>query len=591
MCGITGISLHKEQVNEALLKKATALLHHRGPDSSNIHISNNRKTGFGHTRLSFIDLSDAGSQPMSHPENSITVVLNGEIYNYLELRKELTELGHNFITKTDTEVLIHGFKAWGKDLPKKLEGMFAFAIYDEVNAQLFLARDRFGIKPLYYYKSNDQFIFGSEVKSIIALDPSLKKIRPESISLFLANRYVPTPFTIWHDIYKLKPGSYVSLDLNSFKTEENPYWELKIGEEKISEEDAYEKFRTSLIRSVENHLRSDVPIGSFLSGGLDSSTLVYIMQQELGYSTKAFSIGFENWEQSEDQYAKIVADKVGATLFTSKPDRLDLNSVEKLMWHYDDPIADISIIPTFEVSGLARRQVKAVVSGEGADEALGGYWWHQPESFTSKTYFQKIFSGGAPNFKKIKNHYIHAMSMGLFDHSELKDALTNQFAHSIPKDPFQHFNSFEIEGSMQLKQLQYLDLNTFMPELILNKVDRASMAHSLEVRVPFLQHQLVEDLFNLPQHVYFKKGEQKPFLKKLLKDKVPAEVLNRPKQGFVGPDKYYMEMELYKNALVNGRLVLDGVIKSSYIESKLQQKDHWRLWKLFVLENWWKNWM
>jgi asparagine synthase (glutamine-hydrolysing) len=591
MCGITGISLYKEQVNEPLLKKATALLHHRGPDSSNIHISNNRKTGFGHTRLSFIDLSDAGSQPMSNPENSTTVVLNGEIYNYLELRKELTELGYTFITKTDTEVLIHGFGAWGKDLPKKLEGMFAFAIYDEVNAQLFLARDRFGIKPLYYYKSNDQFIFGSEVKSILALDPTLKKIRPESISLFLANRYVPTPFTIWQDIYKLKPGSYVSLDLNSFKTEENPYWELKIGEEKISEEDAYEKFRTSLIRSVENHLRSDVPIGSFLSGGLDSSTLVYIMQKELGYSTKAFSIGFENWEQSEDQYAKIVADKVGANLFTSKPDRLDLNSVEKLMWHYDDPIADISIIPTFEVSSLARQQVKAVVSGEGADEALGGYWWHQPESFTRKTYFQKIFSGGAPNFKKIKKHYIHAMSMGLFDHSELKDALTNQFAHSIPADPFQHFNSFEIEGSTQLKQLQYLDLNTFMPELILNKVDRASMAHSLEVRVPFLQHQLVEDLFNLPQHVYFKKGEQKPFLKKLLKDKVPAEVLNRPKQGFVGPDKYYMEMELYKNALVNGRLVVDGVIKSSYIESKLQQKDHWRLWKLFVLENWWKNWM
>lgn len=590
MCGIVGISQRSKRVDEPALQRATSLLNHRGPDSSNTVLSKNSQTGLGHTRLAFIDLGESGAQPMPSVDRTILTVLNGEIYNYIELREELTQLGHTFETKSDTEVLIHGWKQWNKKLPEKLDGMFAFAILDENNQELFLCRDRFGIKPLYYLMDSEKLIFASEVKSILEFDPQLKKIRPESISLFLANRYVPTPFTIWENIFKLDPGHSLTLDLNLFKLSKNTYWKLEVSSTTIPEQDAYDQFRNMLVSSIEKHLRSDVPIGSFLSGGFDSSALVYIMQKELNYPTSAFSIGFENWDQSEDVYAEMVAKATGALLYTARPKELHLNSVEKLMWHYDDPIADISIIPTFEVSGLARKYVKAVVSGEGADEVLGGYWWHKPESFQKRKFLKNLF-GGKNNFDDIKNHYIDAMSMGLFDSAELKMALAGKFAESIPNDPFQHFDSYKIEGVSQLKQLQYLDLKTFMPELILTKVDRASMAHSLEVRVPFLQHQLVELLFHVNENTYFKNGEQKPFLKKLLAGKVPDQILQRKKQGFVGPDKYYMNMNVYESALINGHLINDGVINENYIQKKLKEKDHWRLWKLFVLENWWRNWM
>jgi asparagine synthase (glutamine-hydrolysing) len=589
MCGIVGISLKKEAVNDGSLQKATQLLHHRGPDSSNTFISSNGKTGLGHTRLSFLDLSDAGSQPLSGEDNSITVILNGEIYNYLELKEELVKSGFHFHTQTDTEVLIHGWRKWGKQLPGKLEGMFAFAILDENAQQLFLARDRFGIKPLYYSKNQQEFIFASEIKSILQLDPNLKKIRPQSVSLFLANRYVPTPHTIWKDILKLEPGHFLFLDLQSFEIDNQSYWKLYPTSKECDSETAYLEFKKITKESIQKHLRSDVPIGSFLSGGLDSSSLVYIMQKELHYPTSAFAIGFEDWDQSEDIYAKMVSDAVGATLYTAKPKELHLESVEKLMWHYDDPIADISIIPTFEVSGLARKHVKAVMSGEGADEILGGYWWHKPERFRYKNRIREIF--GSCSFEEIKQHYIDAMSMGLFDHSELKQALSGEYLLHIPEDPFEHFDQFKLEDSSKLRQLQYLDLKTFMPELILAKIDRASMAHSLEVRVPFLQHQLVEYMFSINENAFFKKRDQKPFLKKLLRGHVPEAVINRPKQGFVGPDQFYMNTDIYKTALVDGSLVKNNVIKKAYIDQKLGEKDHWRLWKLFVLENWWKNWM
>jgi asparagine synthase (glutamine-hydrolysing) len=589
MCGIVGISLKNSQVDQAALKRATALLHHRGPDSSNTYTSANGKTGLGHTRLSFLDLSSAGLQPLSNDDKTISVVLNGEIYNYLELREELVKLGFHFKTQTDTEILIHGWKKWGEQLPEKLEGMFALAIFDENLQQLFLARDRFGIKPLYYVKDPNEFIFASEIKSILALDPGLKKIRPQSISLFLANRYVPTPHTIWQNIFKLEPGHSLKVDLNTLQIHNKSYWELYVKSKVNTGESVYEEFRNHLKESLSKHLRSDVPIGSFLSGGLDSSSLVYLMQKELGYETNAFAIGFEDWDQSEDLYAKMVAESVGAKLHVAKPKELHLESVEKLMWHYDDPIADISIIPTFEVSGLAGQHVKAVVSGEGADEMLGGYWWHKPESLRYKNRLREIF--GTYTFEEIKHHYIHAMSMGLFDHTELTRALSGDYQKYIPEDPFEHFDQFKLEDSTKLRQLQFLDLKTFMPELILTKVDRASMAHSLEVRVPFLQHQLVEFMFSLDEKTFFKKREQKPFLKKLLKGNIPDLVINRPKQGFVGPDKYYMNMEVYRTSLLNGHLVQNNVVKQEYIDQKLKEKDHWRLWKLFVLENWWKNWM
>lgn len=604
MCGIVGISLKNETVNPELLGKATALLHHRGPDSSNTYISQNKKTGFGHTRLSFIDLSPSGSQPMTSADSQITVVLNGEIYNYIELREELMKIGCVFQTQTDTEVLIHAYRKWENGFLNKLHGMFALAIYDQQAGQILIARDRFGIKPLYFYHSDTSFCFASEIKSILQLAPESKKIRHQSISEFLANRYVPTPYTIWNEVYKLIPGTSLTVDLNSFEVEEKIYMsdpDPKLEQFGFTEESFGITYTKRLIDAVSKHLRSDVPIGAFLSGGMDSSTLVCMMQKELNYPTKAFSIGFENWDQSEDQFAKMVADSTGAELFTSKPKELNLDSVEKLMWHFDDPIADISIIPTFEVSKLAGQHVKAVVSGEGADETLGGYWWHKPENFKHRSLLSKLiykfnsvsnnYIKSTYNFNSIKSHYIEAMSMGLFDFAELKKALVGEYAQNIPLDPFSHLDPFRDDYVSVLKQLQIFDFNTFMRDLVLPKIDRASMAHSLEVRVPFLHLPLVETAIRFPEAAYFKNGVQKLVLKKYLSGKVPDAVFNRPKQGFVGPDKYYMNMDVYKAALVHGRLVQDKVVNPSYIDQKLKEKDHWRLWKLFVLENWWKNWM
>lgn len=592
MCGINGIVYKTKTVEKWQLEKANKALHHRGPDASGCYISKDRHIGFGHARLSFLDLSSTGNQPITDTEQEITVVLNGEIYNYIELRQELQKKGYQFRSQTDTEVLIHGWKEWKQQLPEKLEGMFSFAILDEYNRTVFIARDRFGIKPLYYYYDSEKFIFGSEIKALLAFDEINKKVRPASISLFLANRYIPAPHTIWEGIKKVRPGYYLLLGQDSFNLKENQYWRLKTGNTTIPPEEASENFHYLLRESLKKHLRSDVPIGAFLSGGYDSSALVYMMQRELDYPTDAFSIGFTGWEQSEDQYAKIVADTTGAALHTAMPESVSLESVKKLMWHYDDPIADISIIPTYEVSRLASGKVKAVVSGEGADEMLAGYWWHKPEKFAWSgkwTRFRSRLSGTF--FKDIKYHYIQAMSMGLFDQRMLHKTLSGNYYNEIPDDPFAHFDLFRQEEITVVKQLQYLDIYNFMSELVLTKVDRASMAHSLEVRVPFLNHQLVEFIFSLSPEVYIQSGIQKKFIRNILKNNVPDQILNRSKQGFVGPDKYYMDYELYKSVLINGMLVQQNVIKQGAIHDLVKNKDHWRLWKLFVLENWWQVWM
>lgn len=592
MCGIGGVFSKELSIDERALQRMSDALKHRGPDDEGMYISENKKSGLIHRRLSFLDLTSAGHQPMRSGDASIHVVLNGEIYNFKQLRNELQSLGCVFKSQTDTEVLIHGYKVWGKSLPEKLSGMFAFAVLDEKNQKLFLGRDRFGIKPLYYAFDSSMFSFSSEIKGILATSYMKKDIHPPSVGWFLANRYIPSPHTIWKNIFKLPAAHSLEFDLNDFTFTIQRYYTPKPNMLRMSGDEAFETFHHLLLQSLSQHLIADVPIGSFLSGGLDSSTLVYLMQKSLNYPTQAFSIGFKGWNESEHQYAEMVAKSAGAAWHAEILDSIQLDDVKKLMWHYDEPIADISILPTYTVSKLARRYVKAVVSGEGADEVLGGYWWHKPQNFYYPSVFQRWISlVKKPDFNQVKQHYIHAMSMGLFNHDELKQCLASEFLHELPDDPFHHFDNFRHDGIPVLKQLQLLDLHTFMNELILTKVDRASMAHSLEVRVPFLDHTLVDFMLSLHPDVYFNPTDQKPFLKSLLKNHVPDVILNRPKQGFVGPDRFYMNYPLYAQTLLHGALISQGVINKSYLQKCIENKDHWRLWKLFVLENWWQVWM
>lgn len=592
MCGIGGVLLRNSILDEQVLIRMSDTLFHRGPDDKGLYLANNKRFGLIHRRLSFIDLSESGRQPMSSEDGKIHIVLNGEIYNYKELRDELQALGCVFKTQTDTEVLINGYKIWNDKLPQYISGMFAFAILDEIQNRLFLVRDRFGIKPLYYALSSTSFAFASEIKAILSTTLYKKEIKPESLSYFLANRYIPSPNTIWKNIFKLPAATYLSVCLDDLSITQHSYYKPAIHNKITDTEEASSKFNQLLLDSLSKHLIADVRIGAFLSGGYDSSTLVCLMQQDLQYPTYSFSIGFKGWNESEHQYAKIVANSVGAIFHTEILDEIDLNEVKKLMWFYDEPIADISILPTYSVSKLASQYVKAVVSGEGADELLGGYWWHKPERFYYSSIIQKWFNKlFKPNFTQVKQHYIHAMSMGLFSRQELLKCLNGEFLKHVPEDPFSHLDAFRNDELPVLKQLQLLDIHTFMNELILTKVDRASMAHSLEVRVPFLDHPLVDFILSLSVDVYFDPLNHKSYLKNILKNRVPNEILNRPKQGFVGPDKFYMNYALYGKALLHGLLIKQGVINKTYLESCLHNKDHWRLWKLFVLENWWSVWM
>jgi len=591
MCGFTAVFSNKNlDLNE--FSHLNNLLHHRGPNAQGQFISENRHVLMFHNRLSFQDLNSRSNQPFMSKDGRYCIVFNGEIYNYSLLQQELKQNGILFTTKSDTEVIIEGFIHEGTSFLNRLEGMFAFVIFDSQTNNFVAVRDRFGIKPLFFYHSDEIVVLSSEIKGILAvkkLNESLK-VRKESVALFLANRYVPTPFTMWEGIYKLTPATFIQFDFQ-FKFSIEEYWKLKIENKQISTKQ-YTADATELIEySVKNHLVSDVEIGGFLSGGLDSSTLAMIASKNVDYPFKTFSIGFKDWEESEDKYARIVSERLNIPFFPKIASEINLNLVKKLMYYYDDPIADISILPTYEVSKLASGHVKAVLSGEGADEILGGYWWDKPEQFYFENKYKRILSKFTPkSFKDVKQHYIQAMSMGLFDRAELKLALKGDYQKEIPDDPFYHFDQFDLKGAHTTKQIQYLNIKTFMSELVLQKIDRASMANSLEVRVPFLDSKLVAYFMSLSPDSYMKQGVQKPLLQSILAPHIPSNILSRKKQGFVGPDKFYMDIQIYENALINGYLVNEEIIDSDYLKRKILEKDYWRLWKLFVLESWWANW-
>lgn len=592
MCGIAGYILPQETIEPLVIQSMMNVLEHRGPDGEGIYINGSNHVALGHRRLSFLDLSTNGQQPMIDESGHYVLSFNGEIYNYLELKETLENEGIIFQTHSDTEVVLHSYLKWGNQMLHRLKGMFAFAIYDQQNEELFLARDRFGIKPLFYSLGNDYFAFASETKSFFECPNIKREIRKESVATFLANRYVPGPHTIWENIFQLPPAHFLKINVKTLEYNIKQYWQLQFNQNQINQTEAEDKIHHLLKTSVAEHLRSDVPIGSFLSGGMDSSLMVLFMK-ETGYDPiDTFTIGFKDWEQSEHLYARKVAEHLNVRLTEQYEQNFSLDSVKQLMYHYDNPIADISILPTFSVSKLARQKVKAVLSGEGADECFGGYWWQQPEKFYFKSRWEKWKSKWKRiSFSQIKEHYIQANSMGLFDFEELQKAFTPEWQQAIPEDPFHHIDRFRLKNISTLKQIQYLDLNLFMSELVLVKIDRATMANSLEARVPFLDHHLVEYIFSLHESVYFEKEKQKKILREFLKGKVPPIIYERKKQGFVGPDKFYENIAVYKEKLMNGRLIQDGVIRESYLRELVQHKDHWRLWKLFVLENWWEVWM
>jgi asparagine synthase (glutamine-hydrolysing) len=589
MCGIAGQVNYRGGVRKDDISAMNEALKHRGPDGFGTYVNATQTAGLGHRRLSFLDLSEAGHQPMADNEQTIWITYNGEIYNYVELREQLQQLGHSFKSHSDTEVILLGYKQWGYELLNRLKGMFAFAIWDEPKRQLFIARDRFGIKPLYYYHQNGNFVFASEIKGIKANVTVSTHLDIASFSDYFVYRYVPSPNSIWKEVKKIPPAHYLVLKENG-SLSLTEYWKIPVAENVISDKEAIEKFDSLLYNSVRTHARSDVPVGSFLSGGYDSSAIVYYMSR-FGYVPSTFSIGFEGWNVSEHIYAGMVAEQYHTNHHSLILETQSLDIIDHLVWVYDEPNGDISIIPTYLVSKEAAKTVKAVMSGEGADEMLVGYQWqkeYQPQKQSIKQRLLNLFGPPAGNY--LLQYYAHCMAMGRFDKPELQKLLQPQHHGSIHQNPDWWYAQNYHAGLPDLKAIQLMDIKHFMGEQVLAKVDRASMANSLEVRVPFLDHEICEFIFQLRSDVYYRKNETKHLLYQNLTGHLPPQILERKKQGFVGPDKYYMNMDWYQARLTGSKLVSDGLVNAAYIKNLLATKDHWRLWKVAVMEYWYRQW-
>lgn len=591
MCGIIGQISFSNQIDEKVFSSMRDMLAHRGPDGYANWFSENRKIALGHRRLTLIDLTESGKQPMCNEDETLWLTFNGEIYNYVELKNELELSGHRFKSTTDSEVIIHGFEQWGKEVVNKLKGMFAFALWNENEKKLFLVRDRFGIKPLYYYQNKTRFIFASEIKAIVANSEVTREIDFSSMADYLTYRYIPSPKTIWKNIKKLPAANYLELDISG-NIIVKEYWKIHYGSRMIKAVDAIEKVDELLMNSVATHVRSDVPVGSFLSGGYDSSAMVYYLSR-INYKPQTFSIGFKDWQDSEHFYAEMVAQQFGTKHTSIIVDAESLDILEKLAGVYDEPLADISIIPTYLVSKAASQNVKAVVSGEGADELFCGYSWHYALSNTNafvsnllrlKSYFT------SPEKNYFIGQYAQAMAMGRFKYDTISAILNPDLYNSIPQFSDWFYADNYKKNLSTIKAFQHMDIKCFMGELVLTKIDRASMANSLEVRVPFLDHELYEFVLSLDDSVYFKPGEKKFLLRENIKNHLPFKIMNRQKQGFVGPDSYYMNIEWYASLLRYGRLIKDQVIVKEELEKMIFQKDHWRLWKIAVLEMWYSKW-
>jgi asparagine synthase (glutamine-hydrolysing) len=569
MCGICGIV--DFEVKEAdfinRLGPMVESLRHRGPDQSGTWADSS--AGLGHARLSIIDLSD-GRQPLSNEDGTVWITYNGEVYNFRELYQELVSKGHRFRTRTDTEVIVHLFEEEGIDCVNRLRGMFAFGIWDARRRRMYLVRDRLGIKPLYYTVQDGRLIFGSEIKAILAHGGVPRAVREDALSDYLTFLYVPAPKTMFRDVFKLPPGHWLQFDENGVQIRE--YWDLPpaeplSGDRTVIERELVEK----LDESVRTHLVSDVPLGAFLSGGVDSSSVVAAMSRAGQDPLITASIGFEYARYDELPFARRIAQRY-RTCHHEMVVRADAVSViEKLSWHFDEPFADYSSIPTFYVSQVARQFVTVALSGDGGDENFGGYrryrldlWERQlrrllpgfirglflrplaalypkadwaPRVLRGKVTLQNIVDDPAAAYCR---------SVGCIGEEQKAILCTGDFAHALGG----YRSSEVIRGYMNriagqgLEQLLYTDLKTYLVDDILTKVDRSSMAVSLEVRPPLLDHEFVEFAQRVPATMKIEGRSGKAILKSAMRPYVDDETLYRPKQGFTPPMAEWLRGEL-----------------------------------------------
>ncbi len=564
MCGITGVIYRDgRRADPERVRSMATTLAHRGPDGEGVHVFEGG--GLGHRRLAILDLSPDGAQPMSAAAGAVWVVFNGEIYNFQELRTELEQLGHRFHSRSDTEVILEAWLEWGEGCIAKLDGMFALALWDSRTRQLVLARDRTGKKPLYVYEDAEKLVFGSEIKAILAHPDVNTREWPEAAGQFLSHGYVPTPHTFYAQIRKVKPSHYEVLEFGRRETREHQYWEFPLGRERrVDTEDDWREVEHEVRRlffaAVKRRMVADVPVGAFLSGGIDSSLVVAAMAMQSSRPIKTFSIGFEGApEFDETKYARMVAERYGTehTEFKVKPEAYGL--IEQLAWHYDEPFADSSAIPTFIVSKLTREAGCTVaLTGDGGDELFAGY-----PRFAAVVAAERIPRVVRTTVGRIlrvtperpgdnrplprAHRFLSKASQDLpdrlrswvtcFSPAELKERLgpasSPYAAETVIAERYRFLCAFARErGADALNQTLYANARTYLLDDLNVKVDRSSMAASLECRAPLLDTALMEYAFSLPGSAKLSRTMTKVVLRRAFSDCLVKETLDRPKMGF-----------------------------------------------------------
>ncbi|MBU9888930.1 MAG: asparagine synthase (glutamine-hydrolyzing) [Candidatus Omnitrophica bacterium] len=607
ICGTKGIALENLKEEQAAM---LASLNLRGPDEWGQFCDANEDLFLGATRLSIIDLTSTGSQPLFNEDQTLVLVCNGEIYNAPALREELVQRGHRFYSKTDIEVIIHLYEEMGEHCLDKLKGMFAFALWDKQNKVLFVARDRLGIKPLYYFKGGEKFAFASEIKALLKLPFIKKEIDPKSLDLYFSLEYVPAPFSIYKNIRKLKPGSYLILKDSELRVQ--PYWGLGSHEDGKSPgfREAAEHLEHLLKTAVREHLLADVPVGVLLSGGVDSSVLAALACREMPGGCDTFSMGFDEKTFDETEYAEKVARFLGSRhhhhLF-SLEDFIEIFPF--VTGQLDEPLGDLSVFPTYFLSRFTRQYVKTAFSGEGGDELFMGYPTYLAHKFLEDNeqvpaglitglfrVLEKIFPVSAEYFspgfkirqflrgeKCLKDPVArHLCWMGSFSDAEKKGIFSpdfkNKLASSLPEEAALKFLTEQGDRDA-LKKIQYCDFYGYLAEDLLVKADRASMAASLELRVPYLDHELVEFVWGLPADMIF----QKRLFKSVAAKYLPPEILRRTKKGFSIPFTQWLEAksffscveEFFTTDYIRKQGLFDAAaVRQMYREHAERKKDH-----------------
>jgi asparagine synthase (glutamine-hydrolysing) len=625
MCGIAGFTHFLGNMGDKQTLKAMGdSIYHRGPDAGGEYLDEH--VGLAHRRLAIIDLSEAGVQPMHSHDNKFVIVFNGEIYNYLELRAELSEAGYPFKTHTDTEVILALYASEGEKLLDKINGMFTFALWDIEKQSLFIARDRVGKKPLYYLQTDSQFAFASEIKAILTLPNVPKDIRLDAVHDFFAYQYVPDPKTIFSHIHKLPPGHSMTIDKTGCQIKQ--YWDVSFSDTRVDSEQTLTNELHELAKAkTKTRMVSDVPLGAFLSGGIDSSGVVAMMAQDSDKPVKTCSIGFDDKKYNETEFAKVVAEQYQTEHHEFTVHQNVKDNLEHIVSFFDEPFADPSLVPTFFVSELARSKVTVAIAGDGGDEVFAGYEKYNTDDienklrakfpvFLRKNVFPHLANFFAKSefvlFRKAKSLFYSLSldpAMGFYvTNSQIEDRLWEKLATKDTQDKLGSYHPSKItvaaynksDGPDHLSKILYTDMKTYLPGGILVKVDRMSMANSLEVRAPLLDKDVIEFAATLPSSLKFNKGEKKYILKEAFKPDLPHDILYRKKMGFSVPLASWLRGEIKELAQEYLFVKSEGiqqyfdmqVVKELWQQHQSGKADHATvLWSMLMFQMWWFKYM